>query len=34
MLTRVVSSENNTVVPDSTNSSMVVLEMVSLALPP
>jgi hypothetical protein len=30
---RVMSSDNNTVVPDSANSSMVVLEMTSLALP-
>ncbi|CAM6022688.1 unnamed protein product [Sphagnum balticum] len=33
VLTSVVSSDNNTVVPDSTNSNMVVIEMASLALP-
>ncbi|CAM6022687.1 unnamed protein product [Sphagnum balticum] len=33
VLTSVVSSDNNTVVPDSTNSNMVVIEMPSLALP-
>ncbi|CAK9854914.1 unnamed protein product [Sphagnum jensenii] len=32
VLTSVVSSDNNTVVPDSTNSNMVVIEMPSLAL--
>jgi hypothetical protein len=31
VLTSVVSSDNNTVVPDSTNSNMVVIEMPSLA---
>jgi len=33
VLTSVVSSYNDTVVPDSTNSNMVVVEMPSLALP-
>jgi hypothetical protein len=33
VLTSVVSSDNDTVVPDSTNSNMVVIEMPSLALP-
>jgi len=33
VLTGVVSSDNNTMVPDSTNSSMVVVETASLALP-
>jgi hypothetical protein len=33
VLTSVVSSHNNTAVPDSTNSNMVVIEMPSLALP-
>ncbi|CAK9275279.1 unnamed protein product [Sphagnum jensenii] len=33
VLTSVVSSDNNTVVPDSTNSNMVLIEMPSLALP-
>ncbi len=33
VLTSVVSSYNDTVVPDSTNSNMVVIEMPSLALP-
>ncbi len=33
VLTSVVSSDNNTLVPDSTNSSMVIVEMASLALP-
>ncbi|KAH8932558.1 hypothetical protein BDL97_19G080000 [Sphagnum fallax] len=33
VLTSVVSSDNNTMVPDSTNSNMVVIEMPSLALP-
>jgi len=33
VLTSVVSSDNNTVVPDSTNSNMVVIEMPSLAVP-
>ncbi|CAM6075174.1 unnamed protein product [Sphagnum tenellum] len=33
VLTSVVSSDNNTVVPDSTNSNMVVIGMPSLALP-
>jgi len=32
VLTSVVSSDNNTVIPDSTNSNMVVIEMPSLAL--
>jgi hypothetical protein len=33
VLTSVVSSDNNTMIPDSTNSNMVVIEMPSLALP-
>ncbi len=33
VLTSVVSSDNDTVVPDSTNSNMLVIEMPSLALP-
>jgi hypothetical protein len=34
VLTSVVSSDNNTIVPaDSTNSNMVVIEITSLALP-
>ncbi len=33
VLLSVVSSDNNTVAPDSTNSSMVVVDMASLALP-
>ncbi len=33
VLTSLVSSDNNTVVPDSTNSNMVVIEMPSLPLP-
>jgi hypothetical protein len=33
VLTSVASSDNNTMVPDSTNSNMVVIEMPSLALP-
>ncbi len=33
VLTSVVSSDNNAMVPDSTNSSMVVVETASLALP-
>jgi len=33
VLTSVVSSVNDTVVPDSTNYNMVVIEMPSLALP-
>jgi len=33
VLTSVVSSDKNTLVPDSTNSNMVVIEMPSLALP-
>ncbi len=33
VLSSVVSSDNDTMVQDSTNSSMVVVEMASLALP-
>jgi len=33
VLTSVESPDNDTVVPDSTNSNMVVIEMPSLALP-
>ncbi len=33
VLTSVLSSDNDTAVPDSTNSNMVVIEMPSLALP-
>jgi hypothetical protein len=33
VLTSVANSDNNVVVPDSTRSNMVVIEMASLALP-